>query len=147
VASNRPERSSIPIIPKPPNESIAMIRHGTAPFLECSSHGDPRFSAFHARIRGRGGRTIESIYQAAKVFADGTTGLDWRAAKGRKAVNQADCAVLYARLWDMYIAENPQLLSVLRHASGLSDMFGQSGHCCQATELWRIRAGALPLNR
>ena len=35
--------------------------------------------------------------------------------------------------------ENPGLLDVLRAASGLSDIFGQPGHCCQATELWRIR--------
>jgi hypothetical protein len=24
-------------------------------------------------------------------------------------------------------------------ATGLSDKFGKPGHCCQATELWRIR--------
>jgi hypothetical protein len=116
-----------------------MIRHGTAPFLECSSHGDRRFSAFHARIRARGNRSIEEIYQAAKAFADGRTGLTWREAKGRKAVNQAECARLYARLWDAYIGENPHLLAILRAAPGLSDRFGQAGHCCQATELWRIR--------
>jgi hypothetical protein len=45
----------------------------------------------------------------------------------------------YAQLWDEYIEENPELLSVIREASGLSDIFGQPGHMCQATELWRIR--------
>ena len=79
-----------------------MIRHGAAPFLECSSRGERRLSASAARIHGRGNRSIENIYQAAKVFADGSTGLSWREAKGRKP-----------------------------------------GHCCQATELWRIRAIAL----
>lgn len=115
-----------------------MLAYGQAPHLECSSHGDKRFSAFAARIRGRGNRTIEELFQAAKVFEDGSTGLHWRAAKGRRAVNAAECAALYAQLWDEYMAENPDLMPVLLAASGVSDMFGQAGHCCQATELWRI---------
>lgn len=113
-----------------------MIRHGEAPFLECSSRGDKRFSAFYARV---GTASIESRYQAAKVFEDGSTGHHWRVAKGRKAVNQEECAALYSRLWDEYIAASPHLLEVLRGASGLSDMYGVPGHVCQATELWRIR--------
>lgn len=116
-----------------------MIKHGEAPYLECSSRGDKRFSAFAARIKGRGGRSIEEIYQAAKVFEGGVT-VSWRAAKGKKALNAEECAALYGQLWDEYIAENPELLTVLTGASGLSDMFGQPGHCCQATELWRIRS-------
>lgn len=115
-----------------------MIRHGVAPYLECSSRGDRRFSAFNAIVIRYGG-TIETLYQARKRFADGSTGLNWREAKGRKAVNQDECAVWYAHLWDQYIYENPGLLDLLRSASGLSDIFGQAGHCCQATELWRIR--------
>lgn len=113
-----------------------MIRHGSAPFLECSSKGDRRFSAFYARVAGR---SIEDTYQAAKVFEDGTTGLSWREAKGRKAVNMDECAALYSRLWDQYIAEHPELQQVLLAATGVSDIFGQPGHCCQATELWRIK--------
>lgn len=112
-----------------------MIRHGEAPFLECSSKGDPRFSAYCARVNGK---SIEQQFQEAKVFEDGTTGI-WRGAKGRKAVNQAEVAQLYSALWNQYIAERPHLLKVLQQASGLSDMFGQPGHVCQATELWRIR--------
>ena len=120
-----------------------MIQHGTAPFLECSSRGDRRFSAFAARIKGRGTRSIEDIYQAAKVFADGSTGLTWREAKGKRAVNADEVRALYSVLWDEYIAENPHLLVVLTAASGLQNLFGQAGHACQATELWRIRCGAL----
>lgn len=116
-----------------------MIRHGVEPFLECSSRGDRRFSAFSAHVQRYGNRSIEELYQAAKVFDDGSTGLTWREAKGRRAVNQEWCAMWYAHLWDQYIWENLQLLSVLQAATGLSDMFGQTGHCCQATELWRIR--------
>lgn len=120
-----------------------MVRFGQAPFLECSSKGDRRLSAFSARIRARGNQSIETIYQAAKVFANGETGLDWRAAKGRTPINIAAVRALYARLWDTYIAENPHLIDVLLGASGLSDIFGQAGHACQAEELWRIRANHL----
>jgi len=111
-----------------------------APHLECSSKGESRFSAFRARIRARGNRSIEEIYQAAKVLEDGRTGLSWRDAKGKPATNMEAVARLYATLWEEYIHENPELLQVLIDAPGLSDQFGQPGHCCQATELWRIRS-------
>jgi hypothetical protein len=114
-----------------------MIKHGEAPYLECSSKGDKRFSAFHARFSS--GKSIEEIYQGHKVFEDGSTGLNWREAKGRKAINQEELKGLYSALWDVYIRRNPELLMVLKEATGLSDIFGQEGHCCQATELWRIR--------
>jgi hypothetical protein len=42
-----------------------MIQHGAAPFLECSSRGDRRFSAFAARIKRRANKSIEEIYQGA----------------------------------------------------------------------------------
>lgn len=113
-----------------------MIKHGQFPYLECSSKGDKRFSAFYAIVNGR---SIEEQYQAAKVFEDGSTGLNWRAAKGRKAVNMALVRALYIRLWKQYISEHAELLEILRQAPGLSDMFGQEGHMCQATVLWDIR--------
>ena len=116
-----------------------MIRFGIAPFLECSSRGDVRFSAFYARLRLFGGRSIEEMYQAAKLFADGSTDLTWREAKGRRCVNMDEVRALYSRLWDLYIEENIALLDTLRQASGVSDVFGQQGHACQAEELWRIR--------
>lgn len=113
-----------------------MIKHGEAPFLECSSKGDKRFSAFYARVNGK---SIEEQYQASKIFEDGSTNLTWKEAKGRKAINQEEVSVLYSKLWDQYIVEHPELLEVLKKSSGLSDIFGQSGRACQATELWRIR--------
>jgi hypothetical protein len=119
-----------------------MIAHGQPPYLECSSAGDRRFSAFHAKVRGV---SIEAHYQAYKEFRGPfgriVTGLSWREAKGRRPLNAEACARWYATLWDQYIAEHPGLLLVLRAASGLSDKFGQPGHVCQATELWRIRNG------
>jgi hypothetical protein len=122
------------------------VQHGVKPYLECSSAGDRRFSAFYARIRRRGNRTIEEIYQAAKIFADGTKNLPPKLAKGRAADNQEEVRALYTTLWDEFLDENPHLLSVLTSASGLSDRFGQPGHACQATELWRIRCAALGEN-
>jgi hypothetical protein len=113
-----------------------MIRYGTAPFLECSTKGDRRFSAFGAYI---GAHTIENLYQGAKIFSDGSTGLSWRQAKGLRAVNQEAVARLYSKLWDMYIDQHPELKEVLKNATGVSDVFGQEGHVCQATELWRIK--------
>jgi hypothetical protein len=118
-----------------------VIKYGNRPYLECSSNGDKRFSAFWACIESRGNKSIEELYQASKIFEDGSTGLSWREAKGRRAVNAEECARFYSKLWDEYIAENPKLLEDLKAVSGLSDMFGQPGHCCQATELWRIRNG------
>jgi len=118
-----------------------MIRHGEHPFLECSSKGDKRFSAFYARplVEGSNEHTIEELYQGSKVFEDGSTNLSWREAKGKQAINMDYCHTYYSHLWDLYIEQNPYLLEVLKESSGLSDIFGQKGSCCQATELWRIR--------
>lgn len=116
-----------------------MISHGIAPFLECSSKGDIRFSAFHARLRSFHNYSIEEIYQGAKIFVDGTTGLSWKLAKGRAPVNAPLVQKLYSLLWNQYIIENPKYMDDLIAATGLSDIFGQVNHCCQATELWRLR--------
>jgi hypothetical protein len=71
-----------------------MLEFGEAPFLECSSKGDKRFSAFCAVVNGK---TIEQRYQAAKIFEDGSTGLTWREAKGKKAVNMAAASQDFSR--------------------------------------------------
>lgn len=119
-----------------------MLKFGQAPYLECSSKGDRRFSALFARPSWLGGMSIEEAYQGAKVFPDGATGLGWRQAKGRLAVNQEDCIALYDALWLEWVNEQG-LLPVLKAASGLSDRFGQPGRVCQAEVLWRIRNGEL----
>ena len=113
-----------------------MLRYGKAPFLECSSKGDKRFSAFYAYVNGR---SIEVQYQAAKIFEDGSTGLHWKKAKGRKAVNADECAILYENLWRQYISEHPELLEILKGSSGLSDIFAEKGSVNQAYVLWKIR--------
>lgn len=119
------------------------VYHGKPPFLECSSAGDRRLSAFYAVVKGRGGKTIEEIYQGAKQFrnADGTitSGHSIKEAKGCRPINGAEVRLLYGTLWDEYMMENQHLFPVIAAASGLSDRFGQPGSVCQATELWRIR--------
>lgn len=117
-----------------------VIYHGVPPFLECSTLGDKRFSAFCAHVNGK---SIEEQFQAAKIFEDGTTGLHWRLAKGRVCVNQVEVSKLYSELWNQYISENPHLLEILQHQTGLADSYGKPGHVCQATELWRIRCESL----
>lgn len=121
-----------------------MVKRGEPPYLECSTKGDTRLSPFYARPSCLEGHSIEDAYHAMKVFEDGTTGLSWRAAKdyrlaGHSVVNQDECSMMYSYLWDEYIAENPDLLTALQEATGLSDIFGREPGPCQAIELWRIR--------
>lgn len=115
-----------------------MVKHGIAPYLECSSRGDRRFSAFYAKVRGK---SIEQWYQEAKDLGDeeANAELTWRERQGLPAVNTEECHALYASLWDEYMDNHPHLLPVIQKATGLSDVFGKEGHACQATELWRIR--------
>lgn len=113
-----------------------MIKVGSPPYLECSSAGDKRFSAFWAKIDGV---SIEEAYQAAKVFEDGSTDLHWKQAKGRRAVNHNEVSRFYEALWRLYMDRNPELYAVLAAAPGLSDVYGQAGHNCQATVLWKLR--------
>jgi hypothetical protein len=117
-----------------------VIRRGPPPYLECSSAGERRLSAFYARIRGRGGKSIEEIYQAAKVFRNGDTGLPIDEAKGFRPVNVEEVKALYSQLWDEYIAENPKLLElILAWPGGFTDKFGRFGSVCQSIEIWRIK--------
>jgi len=115
-----------------------MVKRGRSPFLECSTRGDKRFSPFFARIK-RYGKTIEDIYQGAKVFPDGSTGLGWKEAKGRKCTNLDEVRELYDLLWEEYLEENPHLKDILVNVTGVSDRFGKEGETCQAETLWRLR--------
>ena len=115
-----------------------MLRFGEKPFLECSSQGDKRFSAFYARIRFLQNKSIEELYQGNKIFDGGETGLNWKDAKGRKSTNQEQVHKYYSHYWDLYFQENPELLNVIMKYNGFSDVFGQTGHACQAEEIYRI---------
>lgn len=119
-----------------------MMKYGKPPFLECSTRGDKRFSPFYAIVNGK---SIEDQYQEAKIFEDGSTGLSWKQAKGRKAINAEECSLLYERLWRQYISNHLELLQILKDASGLCDMFARRGSINQAGVLWKIRNEALGL--
>jgi hypothetical protein len=120
-----------------------MIRVGVEPFLECSSKGDKRFSAFYARLLCERNRSIEELYQGFKVFDNGQGGtvsrLNVKDAKGKLALNQEEAKKYYSWLWDIYFQENPDLLHVIKQYGGFSDIFGQVGRCCQAIEVFRIQ--------
>ena len=77
-----------------------------------------------------------------KIFENGRTNFHWTAAKGQHARNQSECEDAYRGWWREWV-EQESLLPVLQEASGLSDMFGQPGHVCQATVLWKIRKSGL----
>lgn len=117
-----------------------MLKFGKEPFLECSSKGDKRFSAFYARVEYNGViKSIEEHYQAFKIFDDGTTGYSWRVAKGKIAINQEEARKFYSNLWDKYFKQHPELLEVIKQYNGFTDTFGQEFHACQAEEIYRIR--------
>ncbi len=107
-----------------------MLRFGEEPFLECSSKGDNRFSAFYTRIKRRNNKTIEELYQSRKMFTDGNSNLSIKEAKGKKPINIEDCQQFYRLLWNEYISENLELLDVIKQYNGFSDIFGQVGHVC-----------------
>jgi len=120
-----------------------MVKFGEKPFLECSSKGDKRFSAFYAKINGK---SIEDIYQAAKIFEDGSTGLSAKAAKGKKAVNMNDVRDLYSELWKQYLDENPKLHETISEYKGFSDIFGQKNCACQAEEVLLYKQSMSSMN-
>jgi hypothetical protein len=115
-----------------------LIKFEDEPYLECSSKGYKPFSVFYAKIRKRGNRSIEELYQAYKLFPEGVTNLQWREAKGKTPINIEECKIFYSKLWEEYFEENPYLLSILDDYKGTSDIFGQVGHVCQAEEIWNL---------
>lgn len=105
-----------------------MIKWRRKGGYECSSAGDKRFSAFHARLGD--GRTIEEHYQCdVKGYDIG--GTNWRLGKGKKPLSSMSQEELYERyldLWEQWAVNNLHLLNelmatVAHHNYTLSDMF------------------------
>lgn len=118
------------------------------PTLECSSRGDRRFSAFHARFPD--GRSIESIYQTAKVGLDGLpVGKGRRPAAIRLRDGQEFPVVLlsefYYSLWWHYLARRSDLVAVLRSYNKFTDAFDRSGRTWLVAENHTI-VGKGPIN-
>ena len=115
-----------------------MLKFGHEPFLECSSKGDYRFSAFKARLKQYNNKSIEELYQAAKIFDGNITNQGWRYAKGKKPLNAEFCRQFYSYLWTVWFIENPKAVGYVRKFNGTSDIFGQEGRACQAEEIYKI---------
>lgn len=116
--------------------------------LECSSRGDVRFSALHARVSVFG-RTaaIEEHYQLSKRFG-AKKPRSWRDAKGRKPTHlEIGDRVLpveyltawYAALWLKYLDQHPELVEYARTFDVFRDSFAKPGTNSQA-EMVRLYA-------
>lgn len=116
-----------------------MITFGSIPFLECSSKGERRLSAFYARIKRRNSKSIEELYQSFKLFPGMIQCLPIKESKGKHPINMEACRIFYSQLWDEYLKENPDLLELIKQYNGFSDIFGKPGSVCQAEEIYRIR--------
>jgi len=101
--------------------------------LECSSVGDPRFSAMYAYVEVFGiTNFIEDHYQLSKRFGDGPPPKNKWEAKGKKpmhfVVNGKSFDVKYLSkwyklLWCKYLDEHPDLVAYARKFDDFSDAF------------------------
>jgi hypothetical protein len=119
---------------------------GAPPYLDCSSRGDKRFSADHARILGQDRATIAELYESAKRYRPGhplvdTQGapIDWRKIRGIRPVNLFEVKSLYRSLWESYFEERPDLVEILCRSSGLCDTLTPKWQITPIFVLWDIR--------
>lgn len=96
---------------------------------ECSSHGDHRFSALHAKLSD--GRSIEEAYQL-DVKGYRAVSDSWRTGKGKPSLSsltRQEQWISYLGLWEQWVQENPELLADLMLKSEgkvLTDKFATS---------------------
>lgn len=96
---------------------------------ECSSKGDRRFSAFHAKMPD--GRSIEEWYQCdVKGYDPG--GTNWRLGKGKPPLIDYpgdELYQMYLALWKLWAIRHPRLIMELgyqasaHHNKILTDCF------------------------
>lgn len=98
---------------------------------DCSSKGDPRFSAFNAKLGD--GRSIEEHYQCdVKGYDPG--GRNWRLGKGKPPLTKQTPEELwtkYLHLWISWAKGNMPLMQELgqkaaQHGNILSDRFAST---------------------
>lgn len=115
---------------------VAHARYPIAghPFLECSSQGDRRFSAFNARLKDgakvgvKNGSSIEEAYQL-DVKGYRVQGNDWRLGKGKPPLKPVDLWKAYKALWGQWVDENPVVFADLTRLAKnhvLTDKFASS---------------------
>ncbi|MFA7188513.1 MAG: hypothetical protein WC117_00325 [Sphaerochaetaceae bacterium] len=98
---------------------------------ECSTKGDPRFSALNALMPD--GRTIEMWYQCDIKGYD-VGGRDWKLGKGKPPLfpyPDGQLWLLYLNLWRVWAIHNSELLFELvelaeQHKNTLSDCFAST---------------------
>ena len=97
---------------------------------ECSSKGDPRFSAFNAVLPD--GRTVEHHYQCDVKGYD-VGGTNWRLGKGNPPLDSSiDLWEQYLQLWKTWANLNKPLIEYLaveaaiNHNFTISDRFASS---------------------
>lgn len=106
--------------------------------LECSTHGDKRFSALYARVSVYGVYdTIENHYQKCKKDASGNP-----VEKGKQpnhiVVNNKKLDIkyltpYYKSLWVKYLDQNKDLVEFLKNFDDFNDKFkGKNTVNCQA---------------
>ena len=110
---------------------------------ECSSVGDVRFSAFHARMPD--GRTIEEHYQCdVKGYDPG--GRNWQLGKGKPPIDTSkDLFQEYLALWETWADRHPQLVRLL--ARYADDNGGVLSDCFASTPVNQAHALSEILNR
>lgn len=110
--------------------------------FEVSTRGDElgkQFSAFNARIEGRGGRSIEEIYQTDVKGYDSI-----KAGKGKPPKDKSvDTKAAYEALWRQWANENPDKMEELYQATlaqgrPLRDRFAKKGANNQAEVLTKL---------
>src|SRR6266436_8671703 len=77
------------------------------PGYECSTQGDRRFSALHARLSD--GRSIEEAYQL-DIKGYRARGNNWRLGKGKPPLHRVNLWQSYLSLWRQWAQENPALM-------------------------------------
>ena len=109
--------------------------------LECSTAGDKRFSAFHAKVNVFGKvDSIENHYQLSKRFGNEIP-RHWKEAKGKKPTHFVigdkeydlnHLSSFYRLLWVKYLDANPDLVEYAKGFDTFSDMFKGKSINCQA---------------
>lgn len=121
---------------------IAAKEKPQSTILECSSIGDPRYSALFAPVEVFGKLSfIEDHYQLSKRFGEEAPPKTRWEGKGQtpthfvirgKRYNIKYFSMWYKLLWVKYLDQNPHLIEYAKQFEGFNDHFKGSSVNCQA---------------
>lgn len=131
-----------------PNDEYHLFLEGLGhKVLECSSHGNKKFSAFHARVEVGGiEKSIEEHYQESKIIRDRNGKVseisNWKDGKGKRNViavrvmgkifGAEYLSAYYKLLWVKYLDKHPELVSIAKEYDEFTDKFRGKSTNCQA---------------